>query len=151
MTQKTFYYHFDKIDSCFWSMVIELAVLVLWRVSSPWALGIFVLTTLVWVYKNFMKQQAVVITDKGIKIDHSAPLAWKDVKSAEIKEVVLGFDTMKILSLIPKKDISYSYNYLQTHNGDFGAFPIPLYGVLTPSDESEIIRLVRQKVTIKDK
>jgi len=151
MAQKTFYYHFDKIDSCFWSAVLELAVLLIGRVTSPWAWLIFFLTVLVWAYKNLMKQPAVVITDKGIKIDHCAPLAWKDVKNAEIKTVELGFDTLKILSLVPKKGVSYPYNYLQLHNGDFGPFPVPLYGILTAKDEAEIVRLIRQKTTVKGK
>ena len=96
-----------------------------------------------------MKQVAVIITDDTIKIDHCAPLAWKDIKDAEIKDVRMCCGKMKVLSLNPKKGIKYRYNLLQKNNGDFGAFPIPLYGILTPEDEKEITQIVKKHVKIK--
>ena len=149
MNQKTFYYHFAKTDSCFISLVVDMFVLLALGLRSPYAWGIVGCTFLLWLYKDVMKRPAVIVTDKNIKIDHCAPLSWSDIKGAEIKEVNLYGDVMKVISLIPKNGIKYDYNWLQTHNGDFGAFSIPLYGILRPEDEKEIVRLIQQKVSVK--
>lgn len=111
---------------------------------------LFIIAAGLWVYKNLWRQKAVVITDNDIKIDHTNPLPWKDIQNAEIQTVLLCGGEMKILSLIPKKNIQYHYNYLQRHNGAFGAFPVPLYGILTPVDEREIIQIVKKYVKIKE-
>lgn len=149
MKQKEFYYHFDKLDTCFGAIVVELMAMCYVGWTSPWAWVILALTTLLWVYKHVVKQTAVVITDTEIKIDHCEPLPWKDIKDAEIKVVNLWGENLKILSLNPKEGIDYSYNYLQKHNGDFGPFPIPLYGILAPEDEKEVVNLVKKKVKVK--
>ena len=162
MKEKTYYYHFKKTDASFWAMLIAL----IWAIASccccfccskysccdcylAWIM--FAFATLLWGYKNVLKQKAIVITDKDIKIDHSNPISWKDIKDAEVKVVKMCCGSMKVLSLIPKKEIKYHYNWLQKHNGDFGAFPIPLYGILSPDDEKEIIQLVEKHVKIKCK
>ena len=102
------------------------------------------MTALLWCYKH-IRHQAVVITDKTIKIDLCAPIAWKDIKKVEIKTVRMGYKDYKILSLTPKDKIKYRYNWLQKHSC-FGSFAIPLYGILTPADEKEITKLVKGKV-----
>ena len=48
--------------------------------------------------------------------------------------------------LKPKENIEYRYNWLQKHNCCFGPFAIPLYGILTPEDEEEIMKLVAGKI-----
>lgn len=111
---------------------------------------LFIIAAGLWVYKNLWRQKAVVITDNDIKIDHTNLLPWKDIQNAEIQTVLLCGGEMNILSLIPKKNIQYHYNYLQRHNGAFGTFPVPLYGILTPDDEREIIQIVKKHVKIKE-
>ena len=153
MKQKIYYYHFKKTDSCFWAMLIAFigAIACCWCCSccccTAWC--IFILAALLWGYKNVLKQKAVVITDDTIKIDHCNPLAWKDIKDAEIKTVQMCCGKMKVLSLNPKKGIKYRYNWLQKNNCDFGAFPIPLYGILTEKDEKEIVQIVKKHVKVK--
>lgn len=147
--QRTFYYRFKKVDAVFVLLMLELAFVLLMGLSYFALWFAILLTALVWGYKNIIKHPAVVITDKDIKVDYSNPLVWKDIASAEIKTVRLCGKDKKILSLNPKTDIQYHYSYLQKNNADFGPFPIPLYGILSPEDEKEIIHLVGEKVKIK--
>ena len=147
--RKIYYYHFNKFDKTFLAMLIGFVMLAYTDFRNLFAWGLFVILALVWFYKNILKQAAVVITDKDIKIDHSNPLSWKDIKDGEIKVVNLCGQKMKILALNPKKNIKYHYNYLQKHNANFGPFPIPLYGVLTAKDENEIIRVIKKHIKVK--
>lgn len=141
---KTYYYRFNTFDTTFFAMITAFLLGLGCRgCSCIW--GVFFITFLLWCYKHIY-HKAVVITDKTIKIDMCAPLPWKDIKKAEIKTVRMGFKEYKILSLTPKDKIKYHYNWLQKHNCCFGAFAIPLYGILTPSDEIEIIKYVKGKV-----
>ncbi|MBP5534494.1 MAG: hypothetical protein J6Y03_03205 [Alphaproteobacteria bacterium] len=151
MKKKIYYYHFNRIDECFWAMMIALVGAITCCCSCGCLIvwGLFIITALLWMYKNVLKQKAVVITDKDIKIDHSKPLAWKDIKDAEIKTVRMCGGQMKVLSLNPKNGIKYSYNWLQKHNANFGPFPIPLYGILTEEDEKEILQIVKKQVKVK--
>ena len=142
---KTYYYHFNKFDTTFWAMVIAFMMVIGCCGSCLWAWGLFLITILLWCYKH-IKHKAVVITDKTIKIDLSEPLAWKNIKKAEVKTVRMGVKDYKILSLILKDKVKYSYNWLQKHNRYFGPFAIPLYGILTSSDEKEITKLVKEKI-----
>jgi len=148
MKTKTYYYHFQKWDTCFIAAMLALILAISFGGGILWTL--FIIAAGLWVYKNLWRQKAVVITDNDIKIDHTNPLPWKDIQNAEIQTVLLCGGEMKILSLIPKKNIQYRYNYLQRHNGAFGAFPVPLYGILTPDDEREIIQIVKKHVKIKE-
>lgn len=148
---KTYYYHFNKFDASFWAMILAFVMaagcLGCCRFCC-FCLGVWILfgfTVLLWCYKH-IKHEAVVITDESIKIDYCNPLAWKDIKSAEVKTVCMGRKDYKILSLEPKENIKYHYNWLQKHNCCFGPFAIPLYGILTPEDEAEIIKLVNGKM-----
>ena len=146
---KTYYYHFNKFDKTFVAMVLGALLLARTGFQCPCTWGVFIALVLIWGYKNLMKQTAVVITDKSIKIDHSKPLPWKDVQGAEIKVVRLCGKKMKVLALIPKKGIKYHYSWLQKHNAHFGPFPIPLYGLLTPKDEKAIVQIVKKNVKVK--
>ena len=143
---KTFYYKFNKIDNCFWAMITASIFVICTHFVCPVSWGLLLITFLVWWYKDILKQPCVTITDKDIKIDHNAPLSWKDIAGFEIKDVCMCGGRMKILSLIAQKNIKYHYNWLQKHNGDFGAFAIPLYSVLSKEDEDEIIKIVKSKV-----
>lgn len=149
MISKKFYYRFKHIDCVLIFAGLDFVLLCCLGLKHPLLWTLFIGTIALWVYKNFFPQTAVIITDDFIKIDKSDPLSWKDVKSAEFKEVRLFFKDKKILSLIPKKNIHYNYSLLQKNNCYFGPFPIPLYGILTHEDEEEIIRLVQKKVKIK--
>ena len=149
MTSKKFYYQFKRIDSFLIVALLDFILLCCLGLSHSLLWILFIGTMGLWIYKNFFPQTAVIITDDFIKIDKSNPIRWKDIKSAEFKEVRLFFKDKKVLSLIPQKNIHYAYSPLQKNNCYFGPFPIPLYGILTPEDEEEIIRLVQKKVKIK--
>ena len=146
MKQQIFYYRFPKNEASTWAVIIAFILLALTCFTSPLMWTLLVGTLLVWGYKHVLPLPAVVITEKTIKIDHSAPLAWKDIKAAKVQKVRMGGKDYKILSLQPKPNLKYQYNWLQKHNHIFGPFPIPLYGVLTAQDEKEITRLVKAKV-----
>ncbi len=146
MTQRTYYYHFNKCDTTFWAMIMALIIAIISTYCCCFCgWGLFIVTVLLWGYKH-IKHKAVVITDKSVKIDHCEPLAFKDIKKAQIKTVQMGCKKYQILSLTPEDRIKYRYNWLQKHNGTFGAFAIPLYGILTPADEKEIIKIVKGKI-----
>ena len=149
MTQKTYYYRFNKFDKTFIAMIAALCLVFYVGQGDLVSWTLFVGITLVWFIKNFLKHKAVVITDKWIKIDYSQPLPWKDIKDAEIKVVNLCGHHMKVLALTPKKGIKYNYSFMQKHNANFGPFPIPLYGILTADDEKEIVQIVKKHVKIK--
>lgn len=119
-----------------------------WPEISALAIAL-VCSWLIWAYIRFAKHVMAVVTDKYIKIDHNNPLLWKDVKDAEERVVRCGLKKRKVLILNPKEDIDYKYNFLQKHNGEFTAFCIPLYGILTPEDEAEITNIVAKKVSLK--
>jgi len=146
---KTYYYHFNKFDKTFVAMILGFVLLACTEFKCFYMWGAFIILACIWMYKNLLKQTAVVITDKNIKIDHSNPLAWKDIKNGEIKIVNLCGKKMKVLCLNPKKGIKYTYSWLQKHNANFGPFPIPLYGLLTPKEEKEILKIVKKHVKIK--
>ena len=63
----------------------------------------------------------------------------------EEKDVRCCFRNCRVLTLVPKDGISYRYNFLQKHNGDFTPFAIPMYGLLSPEDEKEIAEIVAEK------
>ena len=146
---KTYYYQFNKFDKTFVAMALGFVIFALtgFRCSCSWI--VFIVLALIWAYKTLMKQVAVVITDKGIKIDHSKSLPWKDIEDGEIKVVNLCGKKMKVLALNPKKGIKYHYSWLQKHNAHFGPFPIPLYGILSPKDEKEIVQSIKKHVRVK--
>ena len=146
--KKIYYYHFNKFDKTFVAMILIFFLLVCTGFKCPSAWVLFTVLTLDWGYKNLLRQVAVVITDKDIKIDHSKPLPWKSIQDAQIKVVNLCGKKMKVLALNPKKNIKYTYNWLQMHNANFGPFPIPLYGLLTPTEEKEILQIVKKHVKV---
>lgn len=120
----------------YWPEVLAIAVALL----CSW---------LIWGYIHLLKHLMAVVTDKYIKIDHNKPLAWKDVENAEERIVRCGLRKYKVLILNPKENTDYKYNFLQKHNGEFTAFCIPLYGILTPEDEEKITNIVAKKVPLK--
>ena len=80
----------------------------------------------------------------------SNKLRWSDIASIEEKEVHCCFQKYKVMILKPKADIEYHYNFLQKHNGEFTAFAVPLYGILSKEDEDKIVTIIKEKVGGKD-
>jgi len=63
----------------------------------------------------------------------------------ELEELEPSFS--EILFEFIKEKVKYSYNWLQKHNCTFGPFAIALYGIMTPEDEKEIVKIVKSKVS----
>ena len=155
MQPKIFYYHFDWLNAWFILNAVLFVMLVYIGIYCPrlyfWPqtqvlFGVLVFSLLMWFYKCIVKHQMALVTDDFIKIDHTKPLYWRDVAYAEEREIFCCFKKRKILVLVPKEGIDYQYNFLQKHNGDFTPFSIPLYGILTPQDEQELVEIVHQKI-----
>jgi len=155
--QKTFYYKFKKNYIWLILNVAALAGIIFCCIRHPsltvWletqTLVILLTVMLVlWIYKFVLRHPMAVIDDETIKIDHTNPLKWSDIASAEEK-IVNCCGKKRIISLIPKDNINYKYNFLQKHNGDFTPFSIPLYGIISPEDEEEITKIVARKVGLK--
>ena len=154
LNEKIFYYRFNKLNA--W-LILNLALTITlgyWGVRCPcllfWVqtqvlLGVCLLSWLAWGWKYVLKHKAVVVDDEGIKIDYCQKLPWKDIARTEEKDVRCCFRNCRVLTLVPKDGISYRYNFLQKHNGDFTPFAIPLYGLLSPEDEKEIAEIVAEK------
>lgn len=156
--QEVIYYHFKK--NYVWLVLNILALAALlsclfcnvsyaywWEFQALAAL--FTITLLIWIYKYMLKQPMAVITDDTIKIDHTNPIAWKDIVGAEERMVRCCGKERRVIVLLPKEGIEYKYNFLQKHNGAFTPFCLPLYGILTPEDEEKIFRIVAHKVGLK--
>lgn len=152
------YYHFKKNYVWLVLNILALAALCFCLFCSKsyaywWEFqvlfGLLTATLLIWIYKYATKQIMAVITDDTIKIDHTNPVAWKDIEIAEERMVTCCGKKRRVIVLIPKKDIDYKYNFLQKHNGDFTPFCLPLYGLLTPEDEEKVFRIVARKVGLK--
>lgn len=155
--KKVFYYHFDWLDGWFvfnsvLTIIIAYCALtcpcVFSYVQSYVIISVVILSDLLWIYKHCFRLQAVVIDDKSIKIDHNKPLKWQDIDYAEEKDILCCFKKRHIISLEPKENIEYRYNYLQKHNC-FPPFSVPLYGILKPEDEEEIRKIITKKVKVK--
>ena len=158
MEEKVFYYKFNKLNSwlCFniayFIVILHCVIccprLLLWPQTQVFV-GAFVFSVFAWCYKYVIKHKCAVITAESIKIDHTQPLKWQDIESAEIRYVWCCFKKRKILVLTPKPDIDYKYNFLQKHNNPFTPFSIPLYGILSLADEQELTAIVITKVGVK--
>ncbi|MBQ8481295.1 MAG: hypothetical protein IJ532_02035 [Alphaproteobacteria bacterium] len=109
-------------------------------------LGCIFVSIAVWCYKYLLKHSVAYVNDKSIQIDHCNPLNWEDIASTEEKVVYCGFSKMPVLILHPKKGIDYKYNFLQKHNSGFTPFSIPLYDVMKPEDQKELVDLIKKKV-----
>ena len=158
MNTKNFYYHFDWLNAWLILNAVLLIMLIYIGICCPrlyyWPqtqilVGTFLFSCLMWYFKCIYKHRMAEITDDYIKIDHTQPLYWHDIDYAEEREVWCCFKKRKLLVLLPKNNINYQYNFLQRHNGAFTPFSIPLYGILTPEDEKEIISIISQRVKIK--
>lgn len=157
MNQKIYYYNFKPLNAWLvFNLVITLLVgscifcgANIWLYSQIFVLiGVVLFSWIMWWYKYIHPQIMAVVTDESIKIDHTNPLKWEDVAYAEERDVYCFFKMHRIIALIPHDDIDYKYNWLQLHN-PFPAFSIPLYGLLTPKDESELTALVDKKIGLK--
>lgn len=150
-----FYYKFNKLNAWFILNVVLFNVLVYWGIVCPclvfwWQtqvlIGVCVISWGVWSYKYLKKHRMALVDDESIVIDNCKPLNWKDIKSAEEKTMRCGLKKYHIIVLNPKENTKYEYNWLQKHNCDFGAFSIPLYGILSKKDEESLIKIVKSKV-----
>ena len=152
---KIFYYHFKRFN--FW-LIFNLLfsyLIVCCSVKCPFCfhwiqfhilIALMLITWGLWIYKHLIKQTLTIINDESIKIDHCKPLAWNDITSAEERFVRCGFRKLKIIVLIPKPNIKYSYNFLQKHNGPFTPFSLPLYPVITQEEGEELKKIISSKV-----
>lgn len=155
LEKREFYYKFNKLNAWLILNIVLFNVLAYWSVVCPcltfwWQtqvlIGVCVVSWVVWSYKYLKKHRMALVDDESITIDTCKPLFWKDVKSAEEKIVRCGLKKRRIIVLHPKENIKYSYNWLQKHNCGFGAFSIPLYGILSTEDEETLIKIVKSKV-----
>ncbi len=155
---KTFYYRFNPLNA--WLIFnCALAITFIWGLfhcpcllywmQTQILLGVLVFSFLAWGWKYLIKHKMAVVTDEDITIDHCAPLKWTDIKFAEEKFARCGWCKYKIIALVPKEGIDYKYNFLQKHNGEFTAFSIPLYNIITKEDAEEIRKIIENKVTLK--
>lgn len=110
--------------------------------------GLTAISFFLWMYKYLMKHQMAAVDEETITIDHCQPLKWSDISKAE-ERIIRCCGKKRIIVLLPKAGIDYKYNFLQRHNLDFTAFSIPLYGILSPEDEAELIKLVGKKVKLQ--
>ncbi len=153
-----FYYNFKPINAwLFFNILFTIGLLhcvfcwpslVLWR-QTQILIATFLFSWGVWGYKYLKKHRVALITEESISIDHCEKLYWKDVKHAEERVVRCFFHKMKVIVLIPRKNIEYKYNFLQKHNGDFTPFSLPLYDAVSQKDAEKMIKLVEEHVKLK--
>ncbi len=129
------------------AILLKCSCLITWW-QTQILIGIFLISCGLWYWLYVIKHIALIIDDESIKLDQSAPIKWKDIKSAEEQNVWCCLHNRKVLTLIPKKNIDYKYNFMQRHN-PFPPFSIPLYGILSQEDEDKIINIVSEHVKIK--
>lgn len=153
-----FYYNFKPVNAwLFFNILFTVGLfhcvfcwpsLILWRQTQVLA-ATFLFSWGLWGYKYLKKHRVALITDESISIDHCEKLYWKDVKWAEERVVRCCFHKMKIIVLIPRKNIKYNYNFLQKHNGEFTPFSLPLYDAVSQKDAKKMTKLVEEHVKLK--
>ena len=152
---QTFYYHFNPFN--FWLLLnifvsyLLICCAIKYTYCCHWAeyyvlCGVILTSWGLWIYKHCFKHPLVVITKDDIKIDHCQALPWKDIASAEEKIVYCGLCKKKIITLTPKKNITYHYNFLQKHNGPFTSFSLPLYSIIKKQDADALREILRKKL-----
>lgn len=153
---KVFYYKFNRLNAWFVLNAVLFIVtahclcccprLILYWWQMQVIVGVLIFSVLMWCYKYLLKHKMAVVTDDDITIDCCKPLCWKDIESAEQKEVKCLFGKYKVIILNPKSDIKYKYNFLQKHNCGFTPFSIPLYGIVAQQDIEELVNIIKNKV-----
>lgn len=156
---KVFYYKFDWLNAWFVLNAVLLIMiahcfyccpcLIYWWQTQV-IIGTVLFSVLVWCWKYVFKHKMAVVTDDDITIDCCKPLKWKDIASAEQKDVRCWFKNYKVIVLNPKTDIKYQYNFLQKHNCGFTPFSIPLYGIVSEQDIDELKKIIKEKVKKTD-
>lgn len=155
---KIFYYHFKPLN--FWlllNLFITYCIVccaVKFTYCCHWPqfyiiAGVILLSWGLWIYKHCFKHKLAVISKDSITIDHCRPLLWKNIIGAEEKIVRCGFRKLKIIVLNTKTDMEYEYNFLQKHNGEFTAFSLPLYPVVTNEEAAALRKIIERKTTYK--
>lgn len=156
--QQIFYYQFKPVVN-FWlglnvvfaafliSCCLKFPVLLYWWQMQV-LIGTCVFSFALWGYKYLMKQRLAIIDDEGITIDHCQRLLWKNIENAEERIVSCGLRKLKVIILNPKAGMEYNYNFLQRHNGEFTAFSLPLYDVVSAEDAKKLKKIVAKKVKL---
>ena len=155
---QTFYYTFNPLNLWLIFNVVLLVVFAYALICCPdlfyWSqtkvlIATVAFSVLAWCWKYVLKHKMAIITDDYIKIDHSAPLYWRDIASADKQTVRCGLRKCEVIALNPKEGIDYKYNFLQRHN-PFPPFSIPLYGIVSNKDIEEITAIIKAKVVKTD-
>lgn len=158
MKKKTiFYYQFKPINGWLFLNIIFAAFLIHCSFRFPvlllwWQMQVLIGTCLfswgLWIYKYLLKHPIAIIDDESITIDHCQPLYWKDIENAEEKMVRCGLRKLRVIILNPKDGLDYAYNFLQRHNGEFTAFSLPLYDVISVENAKKMKSLIAKKVKL---
>lgn len=88
------------------------------------------------VFVMIFPPRVAVVTSKSIKIDHNAPLLWKDVELAEEK-YTSPLTRRRLIALHLRKDANYPLTFMQKlckHN-IFTPFSLPMYAIEEKSAE----------------
>jgi len=82
------------------------------------------------VFVMIFPPRVAVVTGKSIKIDHNAPLLWKDVELAEEK-YTSPLSRRKIIALHLRKDAVYPLTFMQKlcRYNIYTPFSLPLYAI----------------------
>lgn len=96
------------------------------------------------VFVMLFPQKLAVVTSKQIKIDHNAPLLWRDVKLAEEKYSSC-ISHRPFIALHLKEGVTYPLTFMQKlcqHN-TFTPFSLPLYA-MKKEDADKLRKLVKK-------
>lgn len=158
MNKKIFYYNFKPFNAWLvFNILLTLAIILCFLSCNKVYLyfqmyviaGVTLFSWIAWYYKYIHPQIMAIITEEYIKLDHTNPLKWSDIAYAEERDVYCCCKTRRIIVLVPHDGINYKYNWLQKHNAWFTPFSIPLYGLLSKEDETEISTIIDKKIGIR--
>lgn len=151
-----FYYRFKKNNT--WTLINILLFILVSGIFvykpflficcsfARFSIPVFILSYGLWRFKYCQKHIMAVTTKDFIRIDSCNPLYWKDIESAEIKTIRCCLLKRDIIVLHPKANITYKYNFLQKHNGDFTAFSLPLYDIITQEDIDALKNILKTHI-----
>lgn len=96
------------------------------------------------VFVMMFPQKLAVVTSKQIKIDHNAPLLWRDVQLAEEKYSSC-VSHRPFIALHLKEGVSYPLTFMQKlcKNNIFTPFSLPLYA-MKKKDADKLRKLVKR-------
>lgn len=96
------------------------------------------------VFVMIFPPKVAVVNSKSIKIDHNAPLLWKDVKLAEEKYSSC-ISRRPLIALHLREGVTYPLTFMQKlcKYNVFTPFSLPLYA-MTPEDANRLRHLVKK-------